>query len=86
MSGAIVSSEPQRGRVGTVTGEYLGAAALVGLTTAIGLVFRSRLGTTDVAMLFLLAVVASAARYRRGAALFASILGIAAFDFVFVPP
>jgi two-component system, OmpR family, sensor histidine kinase KdpD len=86
VSGAIVSSEPQRGRVGTVTGEYLGAAALVGLTTAIGLVFRSRLGTTDVAMLFLLAVVASATRYRRGAALFASILGIAAFDFVFVPP
>jgi two-component system sensor histidine kinase KdpD len=37
-------------------------------------------------MLFLLAVVASATRYRRGAALFASILGIAAFDFVFVPP
>ncbi len=68
------------------TAEYLGAAGIVVLTTAIGLALRSRLSTIDVAMLFLLAVVVSGTRYRRGAALFASILGIAAFDFAFVPP
>jgi two-component system sensor histidine kinase KdpD len=38
------------------------------------------------AMLFLLGVVVSATRYRRGPALLTSVLAIAAFDFVFVPP
>ena len=38
------------------------------------------------AMLFLLAVVVAAARYHRGPAVLASVLAIAAFDFLFVPP
>lgn len=37
-------------------------------------------------MLFLLAVVVTAARYHRGPAVLASVLAIAVFDFVFVPP
>ena len=66
--------------------EYAKAVILVGLTTAVCFLLRPRLQTTDVAMLYLLVVVAVAARYRPGAALVASVLGIAAFDFVFVPP
>ncbi len=50
------------------------------------LVLRSRLMSIDVAMLFLLAVVVVAARFRGRAALLASVLSIAAFDFLFVPP
>lgn len=65
---------------------YLEAVGLVGVSTAVCFVFRSRLQTTDVAMLYLLVVVAVASRRRLGAAVLASVLGIAAFDFVFVPP
>jgi two-component system sensor histidine kinase KdpD len=57
-------------------------AAMVGGCLAL----RSRLSTVDVAMLLLLGVVVVAARYRWGSALLASLLSIAAFDFLFVPP
>jgi two-component system sensor histidine kinase KdpD len=40
----------------------------------------------DAAMLYLLAVVVAAARYRRGPAVLAAVLGIASFDFFFVHP
>lgn len=66
--------------------EFVAAAGIVALTTAIGLLLRSRLGTIDMAMLFLLAVVVAAGRLHRGPAVLASVLAIAAFDFVFVPP
>ena len=66
--------------------EALEAVGLVALTTLACLPLRGRLQTTDVAMLYLLAVVAVASRSRQGAALLASVLSIAAFDFVFVPP
>jgi two-component system sensor histidine kinase KdpD len=66
--------------------EYAGAIALVGLVTAVCFLLRPYLQTTDVAMLYLLAVVAAASWYRLGAALLASVLSIAAFDWVFVPP
>jgi two-component system sensor histidine kinase KdpD len=66
--------------------EYLAALIVVGVTTGVCLALRSRLATIDVAMLFLLAVVVAATRYRRPVAVFASLLSIAAFDFVFVPP
>ena len=54
--------------------------------TAGCLALRSRLTTVDVAMLLLLGVVVVATRYRRGPSLLASLLSIAAFDFLFVPP
>jgi two-component system sensor histidine kinase KdpD len=66
--------------------EYARAIGLVVLTTGLCFLLRPYLQTTDVAMLFLLAVVAVASWYRLGAALLASVLSIAAFDWVFVPP
>lgn len=66
--------------------EYLRATGLVALTSLLCYVLRARVQTTDVAMLYLLTVVAVAARYRQGAALLASVLSIAVFDFLFVPP
>ena len=69
--------------------EYLFASAILLVPTAIGAVLR-RLGATvaviDAAMLYLLAVVVAAARYRRGPAVLAAVLGIASFDFFFVHP
>jgi two-component system, OmpR family, sensor histidine kinase KdpD len=66
--------------------QYLSAVGLVGLTTALCFAFRPRLQPTDVAMLYLLAVVAVASWYRQGVAILATVLSISAFDFVFVPP
>jgi two-component system sensor histidine kinase KdpD len=72
------------GRAGL--GEYLRAVGLVAVTTLLCYVLRSHIQTTDVAMLYLLTVVAVAARYRQGAALLTTVLSIATFDFLFVPP
>jgi two-component system sensor histidine kinase KdpD len=66
--------------------EYLRAIGLVAATTLLCYVLRPHIQTTDVAMLYLLIVVAVAARYRQGAALVTTVLSIAAFDFLFVPP
>jgi two-component system, OmpR family, sensor histidine kinase KdpD len=69
--------------------DYAGAAAIVLLPTVVGLLLR-RIGLTvamiDTAMLYLLAVVVAAARYRQGPAVIAAVLGIASFDFFFVHP
>jgi two-component system, OmpR family, sensor histidine kinase KdpD len=66
--------------------EYVSAGGVVGVATGLCLMLRTRLEPIDVAMVLLAGVVAVAARYRRGPALFASILSIAAFNFLFVPP
>src|ERR1043166_1945767 len=66
--------------------EYASAIVIVAVTTALCFALRSRLKTVDVAMVLLLGVVAVAALYRRGPAVLASVLSIAVFDFVFVPP
>jgi two-component system, OmpR family, sensor histidine kinase KdpD len=69
--------------------EYVAAATSVLIPTSVGLALRSinaELAPTDAVMLYLLAVVVVAARYRRGPAVVAALLGIALFDFIFVPP
>ena len=66
--------------------EYARALAILGAMAALCFVLRSRLQTTDVAMLLLAAVVVVAARHRRGPAMLATVFAIAAFDFLFVPP
>ncbi len=66
--------------------EYGWAIGIIGVATGIALALRPYLQTVDVAMLYLLAVVVIAYRHRRGPALMASVLSIAAFDYGFVPP
>ena len=66
--------------------QYLVAVATVGLTSGFCFALRDRLQTTDVAMLYLLAIVVAASWYGQRAALLATVLSIAVFDFVFVPP
>jgi two-component system sensor histidine kinase KdpD len=65
---------------------WAGTLAIMAAVTAPCLLWRSRLTTVDVAMVLLLGVVVVSARYPRGPALLASVLSIAAFDFLFVPP
>jgi two-component system sensor histidine kinase KdpD len=62
-----------------------GLAAIAACTLA-GRLTSPLFELTNIAMVYLLAVVLIAARYGRGAAVATSILAVAAFDFFFVPP
>lgn len=66
--------------------EYGWASLIMAATSAIGAVIFHYLTVTDVAMLYLLGTGIVASRYGRGPSLAAAVLGIAAFDFFFVPP
>ena len=67
-------------------GQYAGAASIIAIATAVSWFMRPYVQTIDIAMVYLLAVVIVSSRYARGPSLIASILSIAVFDFVFVPP
>ncbi len=70
----------------TPTTRYGWMLAIMAGTTGACLVFRAYLTPIDIAMVLLLGVVLVASRHGRGASVAASVLGIAAFDFFFVPP
>jgi two-component system sensor histidine kinase KdpD len=67
---------------------YLAAVLTTAAVTAVGWPLHHRFGltSTDVLMLYLLGVLWVATRYSRSAAIVASAVGVAAFDFFFVPP
>jgi len=67
---------------------YAAAALMVAAATAIAWPFlhRGHVNNNNVLMLYLLGVLWIATRYSRGAAVLASVLAVACFDFFFVPP
>ncbi|MDC8758682.1 two-component system sensor histidine kinase KdpD [Janthinobacterium fluminis] len=65
---------------------YALAAGASLLTAAASLPLLAYLDLANIAMLFLLTVVLVAVRLGRGPAALASLVGVAAFDFGFVPP
>ncbi len=65
---------------------YAGALGVVGLCTAIAWGMFPYVGLSNLIMVYLLGVVAVAARSSRGPTVVASILSVATFDFFFVPP
>jgi len=71
---------------GLARNQYVTSAGIIALTTGLGLLARNHLQILDIAMLFLLAVVVVSYGHPRGPALLASLLSIALFDFLFVPP
>jgi two-component system sensor histidine kinase KdpD len=73
------SSEKVRWR-----GYALGVSAMA-VCTLLGMAM-TRSSTHQIVMVYLLAVAIVAARFGRGPAVLASVLGVAAFDFFFVPP
>ncbi|MHA3902742.1 DUF4118 domain-containing protein [Castellaniella sp. WN] len=65
---------------------YFMAMAACAAVTALAMPLRSVLELTNIVMLFLLVVVGAAVRYGRRPAILAAFLGVALFDFFFVPP
>ncbi|MFO0690846.1 MAG: sensor histidine kinase KdpD [Myxococcota bacterium] len=65
---------------------WLTAAGIIAVTTALAAPLHHQLGVPDVEMLFLVAVMTTAVWLGRGPALLAAALGVAAYDFFFVPP
>jgi two-component system sensor histidine kinase KdpD len=65
---------------------YAWAAAATAACTVLGMAMSPAFELVNIAMVYLLAVVLLAARYGRGPAVATSVLGVAAFDFFFVPP
>ena len=75
-----------RGGTASPASEYTRAGLIVAACAAISFPLLTLLSVTDVAMIFLLGVVFVASRCGRGPSVFASLLSIASFDFLFVPP
>jgi len=66
--------------------DYLAATVLVAALVVIGWLVKSFISATNLAMLFLLAVVVVAFRRGLRPAIFTAIVGVLAFDFFFIPP
>jgi len=65
---------------------YIYSFLLVAVATITGFLIGGRLEPTNLVMVYLLAVVIAAIYLGRGPAIVASILGVAAFDFLFIEP
>lgn len=65
---------------------YGSAVGIVALCSLIAYILSPYLVPTNVVMVFLAGVVATALLFGRGASMLASLLGVAIFDFFFVPP
>lgn len=83
IEGAPRGASPQ---TRTPAWRYGAAALLVGLTLAVSAMLRGLFNLPDLEMLFLLAVMVSAVWFGRGPSLLAAGLGVAFYDFFFVPP
>ena len=65
---------------------YLMGLAVVLLCTIVAWSMVGHFGLSNLIMVYLLGVVLVAVRYGRGPSVLAAVLGVAAFDFFFVPP
>lgn len=65
---------------------YLWTIAVVLGCTGLGVLLSPALDATNLVMIYLLGVVATALWLGRGPSILATILGVAVFDFCFVPP
>ncbi|MCC7119107.1 MAG: sensor histidine kinase KdpD [Anaerolineales bacterium] len=65
---------------------YAWSVVLVVIATIIGYIFGGRIESTNRVMMYMLAVVVAAIYLGRGPAILASLLGVLAFDFLFIAP
>ena len=65
---------------------YLLSVLVVGLATGASALAFPRTMLADIVMLYLLGILVVATRFGRGPSLLASLLSVAAFDFIFIPP
>ncbi len=73
-------------RLHSSVNRYLWSLLLVTLATGLGALIGGRIEATNLVMVYLLAVVFAAVYLGRGPAIFASLVGVLAFDFLFVDP
>ena len=66
--------------------EYAAGLLIIGLCTVVAAMLRSHLPAENLIMIYLVGVVAVAAKFHRGPAMLASVASVAAFDFVCVEP
>lgn len=90
ISGDVLSGSVPRGERGkrpaAAPSRYVAAALLVAATLGVAAALRAGLDLPDPEMLFLLTVILTAIWLGRGPALVAAGLGVACYDFFFVPP
>ncbi|MEM5341458.1 sensor histidine kinase KdpD [Paraburkholderia azotifigens] len=77
---------PDMGGRRSTPASYAYALAICAAITAIAGMLLDRIAQTNLVMLYLLGAVFTAARLGRGPGVLFSFLGVAAFDFFFVPP
>ena len=65
---------------------YLKAAAPVAVITGAGILLNLRVAPTNLAMLYLLAVVLTSFKWGLGPALMSSVISTVVFDYLFIPP
>ncbi|HEY4310331.1 MAG TPA: sensor histidine kinase KdpD [Pirellulales bacterium] len=65
---------------------YLGALVTVAACTGAGWLMQDRFALSNLIMVYLLGVIVVAVQFGRGPSILASVLGVLAFDFFFVPP
>jgi two-component system sensor histidine kinase KdpD len=65
---------------------YILSLALVGVSTLLGYLVHASVDPVNISMLYLLSVVISAVYFGLGPSILASVIGVLAFDFFFVPP
>lgn len=63
-----------------------GTVLIVALCTGLAMLMQGSFDLSNLSMVYLVGVVVAAVAFGRGPAIAASILGVATFDFVFVPP
>ena len=96
-SGAVRESATPRGMAGSFAApvedqhgspiaSYVYAGAICAVITAVASVLAERIALANLVMLYLLGTIFAAARLGRGPGVLLSFLGVAAFDFFFVPP
>jgi two-component system sensor histidine kinase KdpD len=65
---------------------FINSLALIIMITIIGWLVKSIISPANLMMLYVLAVVAAAYRWGLRPAIFTAVIGVLAFDFVFIPP
>jgi two-component system sensor histidine kinase KdpD len=65
---------------------YAGSVLIISGVTALASLLRPSVESSDLTMLYLLGVVVVAISFGLGPAIAAAVLGVSAFDFLFVPP
>nr|MBP8297759.1 DUF4118 domain-containing protein [Burkholderiales bacterium] len=83
IDGALITPRSQQRQR---TGRYFWAAAASLFTALVATPLLPHLDLANIVMLFLLTVVLVAVQFGRGPAVVSTLVGVAAFDFFFVPP